>query len=67
MVLTVNGQTRDLPDSRTTVRDLVVQLGLADTAVAVEVNKNIVSHKLHTVTELRNGDMVEVVTLVGGG
>ena len=36
-------------------------------AVAVEVNKKIVPRKTHDQARLTDGDVVEVVTLVGGG
>lgn len=66
MKLTVNGEKRELADDHT-VRDLVVVLGLGKAAVAIELNKQIVPRKRHESTALREGDAVEVVTLVGGG
>ena len=65
MKLTVNGEQRQTEAS--TVRELVVDLGLGERAVAVEVNKTIVPRLLHEKTPLRDGDAVEIVTLVGGG
>jgi sulfur carrier protein len=35
--------------------------------VAVEVNKRVVSHRRHGEHALAEGDVVEIVTLVGGG
>jgi len=64
--ITVNGETRTVAPNAT-VRDLVQQLGLADAAVAVEVNRDVVPRRLHGETELSDGDVLEVVTLVGGG
>jgi thiamine biosynthesis protein ThiS len=66
MKLMVNGQEQELPGDAT-VRDLVVLLGLAKAAVAVEVNRQLVPHRQHQSTALQPGDRVEVVTLVGGG
>jgi len=66
MELIVNGQSIQLPD-RQSVGDLIVHLGLTGRAVAVEVNKNIVPRKQHPQATLQEGDVVEVVTLVGGG
>ena len=66
MKLTVNGQPAEAPQGQT-VRGLVETLGLAGRAVAVEVNKRLVRKKDHEQAELRDGDVVEVVTLVGGG
>ena len=66
MKLTVNGKDRLLSDGRT-VRQLVEEMGLAKAAVAVEVNRKVVPRKEHEKTPLAEGDVVEVVTLVGGG
>ena len=66
MMLTVNGETTSTHNGQS-VGDLVVELGLGGRAIAVEVNKQLVpkrQHESHTLTE---GDIVEVVTLVGGG
>lgn len=63
--LTLNGKTRDT-DART-VRELIEQLGYGQQAVAVEVNRELIPRKDHEQTELRDGDSVELVTLVGGG
>jgi sulfur carrier protein len=66
MQLSVNGTSKELPQDAT-IRDLVVQLGLANRPVAVEVNKQLVPHRQHEQTKLSDGDQVEIVTLVGGG
>ena len=66
MKLTVNGQIQELPCGAT-VRTLVVELGLTDRPVAVEVNKQLVPRARHQQTKLEEGDHVELVTLVGGG
>ena len=47
--------------------ELVEQLGLGKAAVAVEVNREVVPRRAHAQTPLREGDRIEVVTLVGGG
>lgn len=66
MRLTVNGETTDAREGQT-VRELIDQLKLGDRAVAVEVNKKLVPRRLHGTTRLAPGDVVELVTLVGGG
>jgi len=66
MMLTVNGETTKTNTGQS-VRDLVVELGLGGRAVAVEVNKQLIPRKQHGHTCLQNGDVVEIVTLVGGG
>lgn len=69
MRLLVNGQPHELPDSDTplTVRALLDHLDLAHAAVAVELNRQLVPKRRHDQTPLRDGDRLELVTLVGGG
>lgn len=67
MKITLNGETRQLPDDATTVAQLVEHLGLGDSPVAVEVNRDVVPRRQHDRHELHDGDTVEVVSLVGGG
>lgn len=63
--LVVNGEpTQTQAD---TVEALLAALGLAEQAVAVEVNQQVVPKKQHAQTALQAGDQVELVTLVGGG
>jgi sulfur carrier protein len=66
MVVHVNGERRDVP-GETTVADLIRLVGLVDAACAAEVNKALVPKKRHVETVLRDGDRVELVSLVGGG
>ena len=65
MKLTLNGNAHDT-DAKT-VRDLVEELNLGQQAVAVELNREIVPKRIHETIKLKDGDVVEVVTLVGGG
>lgn len=62
----VNGQAQEAADS-TTVAQLLAQLQLPDRGVAVEVNLQIVPRAAHAEHLLRDGDRLEVVSLVGGG
>ncbi len=64
--LTINGELRNLPQPLT-VADLVRQLGHNPQRVAVEVNREVVPRLRHAEHQLRGGDTVEIVTLVGGG
>ena len=66
MNLTINDELRAVPDG-TTVAQLLEQLGLADKFVAVERNRTVVSFRLFSATVLADGDVLEIVTLVGGG
>lgn len=66
MQVTVNGESRELPPEAT-VRTLIEMLGLAGKACAAEVNAELVPFRKHAETGLKEGDRVELVTLVGGG
>ena len=66
MELTVNGETRVVPDGLT-IRGLVEHLGLTDGPVAVERNREVVPRANHAATLLAAGDVVEIVHFVGGG
>jgi len=64
--ITVNGSVREVP-RRCTVSKLLHILELRPDTVAVEVNCELVARAAHETFELRDGDQVEIVTLVGGG
>ena len=64
--VTINGQERQVPENVTVV-EVIQLLNLANRAVAVEINQRLVPRKEHPQTRLRAGDMIEIVTLVGGG
>lgn len=66
MQVTVNGEARDVPPDAT-VRTLIETLGLSGKACAAEVNAELVPFRKHAETTLKEGDRVEIVTLVGGG
>ncbi len=62
----VNGEAREVAEG-TTVRQLIELLDLGKAACAAEVNKALVRHREHATRALRDGDVVELVSLVGGG
>ncbi len=66
MQITVNGERRELPGP-VSVTDLLHELGLRPEHVAVEVNRDLVTRSKHSETVVAPGDVLEVVTLVGGG
>lgn len=66
MRVRVNGDERDLKTG-STVSDLLRELGLDRAVCAAEVNKQLVPAREREARELREGDVVEIVTLVGGG
>lgn len=66
MMLTVNNKPLDVPD-QATVEGLLRQLDLSRAPCAVEVNRELVPKARHAAVVLKDGDVVEIVTLVGGG
>jgi sulfur carrier protein len=66
MQIIINDQPPEVADGSSVV-DLLTHLQLPGTRVAVEVNRNLVRRVDHAQTTLNHGDVVEVVTLVGGG
>ncbi len=66
MRITVNGEEREVAEG-STVAELLVVLQLPATRAAVEVDRQLVRRAEHATHVLRDGALVEVVTLVGGG
>jgi len=64
--LQVNGETRHCV-SPTALPELLQQLGFNLRLIAVEYNGEILHRQFWTETEIKNGDRLEVVTIVGGG
>ena len=64
--ITVNGEKRAVP-IEITVAAMLESLGLAGKHVAVERNLQVVPRAQHAATLLAAGDVLEVVSLVGGG
>jgi len=66
MELLINGQPRTFPDA-ISIAQLLHELSLHTSRVAVEVNQDVVSRKTFDSATLRDGDRIEIVTFVGGG
>ena len=66
MTITLNGEARTL-GAPTSVADLLAALALPARKVAVERNREIVCRSSYAETALADGDVVEIVTFVGGG
>jgi sulfur carrier protein len=66
MTIQVNGEPRNV-DAGASVSKLLNDLGVTQPHVAVELNLEVVPRARHDETVLREGDRLEVVTLVGGG
>lgn len=65
MNIKVNGEARQLDDG-STVREVIAQLGIKESAVAVELNRKLLKSDRYD-TQLNEGDELELVTFVGGG
>lgn len=63
--LTVNGEPREV--AAATVFDLIQELGLHPQGTIVERNLEIVDRAAYAETRLADGDVLELVRIVGGG
>lgn len=66
MQIHLNGENRQVPD-QWTIADLLQELKIENRYCAVERNRNVVPREQHATTLLNADDVIEVVTLVGGG
>ena len=66
MQVTLNGEARDV-ETGTTVGRLVDAITSDRSRVAVERNRKIVPRAAYDESRVEDGDVIEVVTLVGGG
>jgi thiamine biosynthesis protein ThiS len=64
--LQVNGKQIEL-DGPTRLTDYLDQLGVTPRGVAVEHNGMIIERDAYPSTTLQEGDIVEIVRMVGGG
>ncbi len=63
--LKINGEERQVAAG--TIEDLLGELKVGLAGVAVELNGEIVRKESYGAASLREGDALEIVTLVGGG
>ncbi len=66
MKITLNGEPRECPEG-TTIEKLLDLCKIDKNRTAVELNLQIVSRKELSVRVLKDADILEVVTFVGGG
>lgn len=66
IALQVNGRRAEL-DGPTALLSYLEQLGVSARAVAVELNGVIIERSAYGDTKLEDGDVVEIVRMVGGG
>lgn len=66
MRLTINGETKD-NILATSLQELLEELGIISGRVAVEVNTQVIKKTDYDSLRLKDGDIVEIVSFVGGG
>ncbi|MFW6359964.1 MAG: sulfur carrier protein ThiS [Chroococcales cyanobacterium] len=66
ITLQVNGEAVSCPP-QTSLPDVLQQMGLNPRLVAVEYNGEILHRQYWENTQVKEGDRLEVVTIVGGG
>ena len=66
IAIVLNGKEQTVR-AGTRVADLCEELGLVPEQVAIELNERVVRRDVRGSTVLAEGDVVEIVTLVGGG
>ncbi len=66
MQLVINGQEKDLKSSRN-ITQMLQELDIAGTHIAVAINCQVVPRGSYDQTPLQEGDQVEIVHAVGGG
>ena len=69
MKLTINGEVKIIENSDADflLEGLLEHLGYKPQLVVVELNGEIISPKVWEHIKVKNGDCLEVVTIVGGG
>jgi thiamine biosynthesis protein ThiS len=66
MKLIINGESMETGNVLT-VQDLLNEMRIEPSRIAVEVNMSIIKKTEYTVFMLNDGDKVEIVNFVGGG
>ena len=66
MKITVNGEDKEFSEG-ITVLELLHSIGAPSAGIAVECNREIVPKSQHGSTKLNDGDVLEIVKMVGGG
>jgi len=66
MIIRVNGAEKEIP-AGTSITGLLSELDIRPVGIAVEVNREVVTKRLHCETTLNDGDAVEIIRMVGGG
>ncbi len=65
VIIYLNGESRTV--STGTLIDLVSELGLEQRMIAIERNLEVVPKSEYASTQLKEGDRIELVHMIGGG
>ena len=65
MEVTINGNLTQVTSCN--LSELITELGLGDKKIAIEHNKEVVPRAMHLDVKLSEGDIVEIISFVGGG
>ncbi len=66
MEVTINGHTREVKEN-ITLQSLLTELDIQRRGTAVEINREIIPRAGHGTHIIREGDVIEIITMVGGG
>ncbi len=66
MNIKLNGEQKEIPEGLT-IRGLLELLNIRHQRVAVELNETIIKKDRYEETAVRDGDVLEVVSFMGGG
>ncbi|MDP1696192.1 MAG: sulfur carrier protein ThiS [Xanthomonadaceae bacterium] len=66
MEIELNGKATTVPEG-ITINALLIDIGLGERRVAVEVNREVVPRSQHLEYRLNDSDRVEIVHAIGGG
>jgi len=66
MKIVINGKSEDLPDGMT-VKSLLESKGINPQIVACELNLNVVRRMQLAEAQLKDGDQLEIIRIIGGG
>jgi sulfur carrier protein len=66
MNITVNGQTREIPEN-STLQALLADLGLAEKPVVIELNREALFPREYASTIIPNDAVIEIVVMAAGG
>jgi len=66
MQLIINNENKKFV-SPLSITELIINLGLEDKRIAIEVNEQIIPKGNHNSHQLAEGDKIEIVHAIGGG